>query len=903
MTETGTTTESQELSKSYDPTSVERGMYDGWDAAGYFAPQDGVGRAEGDHPPFVMVMPPPNLTGELHVGHAMFVTLEDIMARWNRMMGRPTLWLPGADHAGIAGQWVVERQLAREGLTRHDLGREAFLERVWAFMDSSRGRVREQMRILGASTDWSRFAFTMDEGPSRAVRTVFKRLHDKGLIYRGTRLISWCPRCRTALSDLEVVYRDEDSFLWTLRYAVEGEPGRMVEVATSRPETFFGDTAVAVHPDDERYGDLVGRNVILPIIGRSIPVVADAHVDPAFGTGAVKVTPAHDPNDYEIGQRHDLPQITVMNLDGTMNAEAGPFEGMAIREAREAVVARLQADGALGEVRPHSHSVGHCDRCGTVVEPMISKQWFLAMEGLAQPALQAAYDGSLTFVPERHKGIYTNWLENIHDWCISRQLWWGHRIPVWYCEAPGCSETIVSDAETVESCPSCGGTVRQDPDVLDTWFSSGLWPFSTLGWPDQTDDLRRFYPGSVMETGYDIIFLWVSRMVFFGLEIMGELPFHTVYLHGLVRDAEGAKMSKTKGNVVDPIAMSEQYGADALRFALMTAGSPANDIKIGPQRVEMARNFGNKLWNATRFALGAIRESGATVRVDDDGPVRPTAEAYGLTVTDRWILSRLDATTASVTQQLENYQFGEAARQLQDFTWSELCDWYIEAAKVRLRGTEDERACVAQTLAFVLERSVRLLHPFMPFLTESLWQALPHRGESIMISAWPAAGEPDTAAVATFDTLCELVRGIRNARVESGVEAGRWIEARVFAGPQAAALEEVRRELATLARVSLDTLVISAEEPHAVEQSITVVAGDVSAALPLAGMIDLDAERDRLRKEIGEAEAERTRANAQLGNEAFVARAPEKVIEVQRKRLATAEEQVAVLTRRLAELG
>ncbi len=888
------------LAKSYEPAGVERGLYDGWDRAGYFAPRDDVGRPDGDTEPFVMMMPPPNLTGELHVGHAMFVTLEDIMARWNRMMGRPTLWLPGADHAGIAGQWVVERQLATEGLTRHDLGRDAFLERTWAYMGASRGEIREQMRVLGASCDWSRFTFTMDEGPSRAVRTVFKRLYDKGLIYRGTRLISWCPRCRTALSDLEVVYHDEDSFLWHLRYPVEGEPNRTVEVATTRPETFFGDTAVAVHPDDKRYASLIGRNVILPITGRAVPVIADDHVDPVFGTGAVKVTPAHDPNDYEIGQRHDLPQITVMNVDGTMNAEAGPFEGMPVREAREAVVARLAGDGSLGAVTPHRHSVGHCDRCGTVVEPMISLQWFLAMEELAKPALAAAADGRLTFVPDRHRVIYTNWLENIHDWCISRQLWWGHRVPVYYCDDPACTAPIVTDEATLEFCPRCGGAVHQDPDVLDTWFSSGLWPFSTLGWPDQTEDLARFYPGSVLETGYDIIFTWVSRMVFFGIEIMGEVPFHTVYMHGLVRDAEGAKMSKTKGNVVDPIEMATEYGADSLRFALMTAGSPVNDVRISPQRVETARNFANKLWNATRFALRAIDES--DVRVDADGPVRPTADAFPLTTTDRWIMSRLDGVTASSTNLMTTYQFGEAARQIQDFIWSELCDWYIEAVKVRLRGTEEERAAVAQTLAFVLERSVRLLHPFMPFVTEALWQALPHTGDSVMVAAWPDAAETDPAADADFATLIELVRGIRNARAESGVEAGRWIEAEIFAGSRAAALTDLSRELASLARIASDKLTISATESRSVSQALTVIAGDVTAALPLAGMIDLDVERERLRKEIADAEAERGRALAQLSNEAFMARAPEKVVEVQRRRLATAEEQIAVLSERLADL-
>ena len=891
-----------ELSKTYDPRAVEQGMYDWWDRAGYFVPADGMGRADPDAPPFTMMMPPPNLTGQLHVGHAMFVTLEDIMARWNRMMGRPTLWLPGADHAGIAGQWVVERQLAAEGTTRQELGREAFLERVWAFMNASRGAIREQLRLLGASCDWSRFTFTMDPGPSRAVRTMFKHLYDKGLIYRGTRLISWCPRCQTALSDLEVVYRDEESSLWQLQYPVEDGDER-VTVATTRPETFFGDTAVAVHPDDERYRHLIGRHVILPIIGRRIPVIADEHVDPAFGTGAVKVTPAHDPNDYEIGQRHDLPQITVMNRDGTMNEEAGPFAGMTIAAAREATVAKLAADSNLGDVVPHRHSVGHCEKCGTVVEPMISLQWFVATRSLADAALKASHDGDITFVPDRYTGVFNGWMENLHDWTISRQIWWGHRIPVWYCDDPAHPEPIVTDQETVDACLVCGGPVHQDPDVLDTWFSSGLWPMSTLGWPDDTEDFRRFYPGNMMETGYDILFFWVARMVMFGLEATGKVPFDTVYLHGLVRDGEGAKMSKTKGNVVDPTEMATAYGADPLRFALMTAGSPVNDIRITPQRVETARNFSNKLWNATRFVLKAIANSGATVAVADDGPVRPTDGTYDLATPDRWILSRLDATTENVTSLLGNHQYGEAARQLQDFIWAELCDWYIEAAKVRLRGSEAERAAVTQTLGYVLERTVRLLHPFMPFVTEALWQAIPHLGDSVMIAPWPEAGERDADAERLFSNVIELIRGIRNARVESGVDAARWIAATVFAGPAAAEYDAMRREIGTLARIADDQLTITGEAAATVPEALTVVAGEISAALPLAGMIDLDAERERLRREIADAEAERGRATAQLSNEAFIARAPEKVIETQRRRLTTAEEQVAVLTARLADLG
>ena len=884
------------LAKAYDPRTVEAGVYDRWESDGWFRPND-----REDARPFVIVMPPPNVTGELHIGHALFVTVEDVMTRWHRMRGEPTLWLPGADHAGIAGQWVVERELAREGLTRHDLGREAFLERVSAYMDQYRGRIREQMKLLGASCDWSRFTFTMDPGPSRAVRHVFKRLYDKGLIYRGERLISWCPRCMTALSDLEVDHREEASSLWHLVYPIAGDDGATITVATTRPETMLGDTAVAVHPDDERYRHLVGRLVNLPIVERAIPVVADSAVDPSFGSGAVKVTPAHDPNDFEIGRRHGLPFVSVMGVDGTMTDAAGPFAGQTYAAAREGVVARMAAEGRLAHTEPHTHAVGHCDRCGTVVQPVVSLQWFVRMDALAAPAIVAANDGRLAFVPEGFKGVYLNWLENIHDWCISRQLWWGHRIPVWTCA--GCAEVTVTAEETLSACPHCGGAVSQDPDVLDTWFSSGLWPFSTLGWPDQTDDLRRFYPGAVMETGHEILFLWVARMVFFGLEVMGEVPFHTVYLHGTVRDLAGARMSKTKGNGIDPTEVTAQYGADALRFALITQGSPGIDTKLSLQKVEDARNFANKLWNATRFALRPIAENG--VAMDGDGPARPTGD---LALADRWIVSRLDSIVAEASALMGNHLYGEAGRQIRDFVWSELCDWYIEAAKVRLTGTPDERRAVAQTLAFALERSVRLLHPYMPFVTEALWGELPHIGEALIGAPWPGDGVGseqgrDTAAETDFGAMIETVRGVRNARAEGNVEPGRWIAARIFAGVHAAAFNGARRELGALARIADDGLEISGGLPERVENAVTVVAGDVVVALPLAGLVDLDAERDRLRRELSEAGAERDRAERQLANADFVAKAPPPVIETQRKRLATATERAAVLKQRLAEAG
>ncbi len=879
-----------ELAKAYDPREIEAGVYDWWDQQGYFQPGPPNGKD-----PFVIIMPPPNVTGELHVGHALFVALEDIMTRWHRMLGQPTLWLPGADHAGIAGQWVVEKNLAREGLTRHDLGREKFLERVWQYMDEYRPRIRQQMQTLGASCDWTRFTFTMDPGPAKAVRYVFKHLYDKGLIYRGERIISWCPRCHTALSDLEVKYRDEAGSLWHIAYPVVGGDESII-VATTRPETMLGDTGVAVNPHDERYQALVGKSVRLPVVGREIPIVADEHVEMGFGTGAVKVTPAHDPNDFEIAQRTGLPSINIMTLEGRLNENAGDFAGLTIAEGRKAVVARREQDGALVKSEPYTHSVGHCDRCGTIIEPLISEQWFVDMQPLARPALAAAEDGRLTFIPAGYKGVYRNWLENIHDWTISRQQWWGHRIPIWYCQQ--CDHVFASTEESVTECPECGGPVVQDPDVLDTWFSSGLWPFSTLGWPEQTEDLKRFYPGSVMETGYEILFLWVARMVFFGIEMMGEVPFHTVYLHGIVRDIEGAKMSKTKGNVIDPTIVTAEYGADALRYTLVTQASPGNDSKLSIQKVEASRNFGNKLWNATRFALRSIRD--AEIALAPDGPARPTEN---LELVDRWILSRMEDVTATVTSLLESYLFGEAGRQINDFIWSELCDWYIEASKVRLNGTTAARQTVAQVLAYTLERSVRLLHPFMPFITEALWQQLPHDGPSVMIAPWPVAGERDLVAENEFGLVMEMIRNIRNARAEAGVEPARWISARIAAGDHVAAFEASRAELAFLARIADDQLTIAAEPEPPSERALTVVAGAVSATLSLADMVDLDAERQRLVRELEEARQEQGRASKQLSNQAFVSRAPEKVVNVQRERLARATEQIELLEHRLAGLG
>ncbi len=886
-------TEKREMAKAYDPTQVEARWYDWWDSHGHFSPDS---RPEAE--PYTIIMPPPNVTGELHMGHALFVTFEDILVRWRRMQGRAALWLPGADHAGIAGQWVVEKELAAEGLTRHDLGREKFLERTWDWMDRYRGRIREQLRILGASCDWSRFAFTMDPGPARAVRTAFKALYDKGLIYRGERMINWCPRCMTALSDLEVNHEEEQSFLWTLRYPITGAD-QYVEVATTRPETMLGDTGVAVHPDDARYQHLVGKTVTLPIMLREIPIVADEAVDPTFGTGAVKVTPAHDPNDFEIGRRHDLAAINIMNLDGTLNENAGLYVSRSREEARAAVIARLDEEGYLVRTEEHTHSVGRCDRCNTIVEPFISKQWFLAMESLKERAGEVARDGTVRFVPERFLGVYLNWVANEHDWCISRQLWWGHRIPVWHCME--CGEATPSEQESIEICGHCGSArIEQDPDVLDTWFSSGLWPFSTLGWPDETPDLGRYYPGSVMETGYDILFLWVHRMNFFGLEFMGEAPYRDVMLHGQVRDAKGQRMSKSKGNGIDPTVVTAQYGSDALRFALATAGPTGADLKLSTEKVEANRNFANKLWNATRYTLRALE--GTEITLDPDGSIqRP--DAASMTLPDRWVLSRLEGVTADVTSLLEKYDLNEAGRRLYDFTWSELCDWYIESTKVALSGAdEDARAAARQTLAYALERSLRLLHPFMPFVTEELWHYLPHQGDALITAPWPEADDRDLAAEGEYGLLIEIIRAVRNARAERNVPPARQVSAYISAGKDAAMLREQAPLLSRLARIEPGELTVNEAIAQPPAKAQAIVVDGTQVYLPLAGMVDLGEERARLEKEAAEARAEAERTRARLDNPQFTERAPAAVVERAREQLTRAEGRARLLEERIATL-
>ena len=886
-----TTREIGSLEKAYDPSRVEAKWYRFWDENGYFQPR-------GDGEPFVIVMPPPNVTGELHMGHALFVTAEDIMIRYQRMKGRRAVWLPGADHAGIAGQWVVEKELAAEGKTRQDLGREAFVEHVWEWMDHYQARIRQQLTSLGASCDWTRYRFTMDSGPALAVRTVFKQLYDEGLIYRGERLISWCPRCNTALSDLEVVHRHIDGSIWELAYPLEDGSGEIV-VATTRPETMLGDTAVAVHPDDDRYRDLIGNHVRLPIADRLIPIVGDNSVDPEFGTGAVKVTPAHDPNDFEIGNRHDLPRINVMNFDGTMNAAAGPFDGREASEARSGVVEWFDQHGLLRSTRAYSHTVGTCQRCDTVVEPLISTQWFVDMKPLAEPAASAARSGALSFVPDRFTGVYLNWMDNIQDWCISRQLWWGHRIPVWYCD--DCNHQWVSVDERVERCELCDGSrIRQDEDVLDTWFSSGLWPFSMLGWPEKTDDLQRYYPGHVLETGHDIIFFWVARMVFFGIKFMGEIPFSTVYLHGTVRDADGERMSKTKGNVLDPVEITNQYGTDALRFTLVTASGPGTDLRLSEDRVESNRNFANKIYNIARFVLSAT--DGADVALDASGDIaEPDAE--NMSLADKWVVTEFHQTVEWVTRQVDAYQFHEAGRGIYEFLWSEFADWYVESVKVRLRDPEPDPV-IAQTLSYVLDRSLRLLHPYMPYVTEEIWQRLPHQSEALIVAQWPTTGALFRAEHEQFEAIKEATRLVRNARAEHNVDPGRSIAALVYPGSLDTAFRSAQREFQFLSRIEPDEFSLVSGDPEPPHGSaISIVSGGASIYLPLSGMVDVEAERQRLTKELANAQEEVGRANAMLDNEQFISKAPEPVVQQQRDRRDQAQAQVELLSARLDDLS
>ena len=854
----------RELPKIYEPGSQEQDIYDFWLKGGFFN-----GEVDRSKKPYCIVIPPPNVTGQLHMGHAFDNTLQDILIRLRRMQGYATLWQPGTDHAGIATQARVEEELRKDGLSRHDLGREAFLEKVWQWKDEYGGRIINQLYRLGASCDWRRTRFTMDDGLSAAVLEVFVDLYNKGLIYKGNRIINWCPRCATALSDVETEHEDQAGHLYHIKYPIEGSDEFLI-IATTRPETMMGDTGIAVHPEDARYSHLIGRNVILPLMNRPIPIFADDYVDKDFGTGCVKVTPCHDPNDFDMGKRHDLEFVLIMDGAGSINENGGKYCGLPREEARKAVLADLEAQGLLFKIEEHRHNVGTCQRCGTVIEPITSSQWFVKMAPLAEMALDVVYKGDIRFVPDRFAKNYLNWMENVHDWCISRQLWWGHRIPAWYCD--DCGEMVVSKT-AVHVCPKCGSAhMKQDEDVLDTWFSSALWPFSTLGWPEKTEELDFFYPTSVLVTGYDIIFFWVARMIFSGLEHMGQKPFHDVFLHGLVRDSQGRKMSKSLGNGVDPIEVIEQYGADALRFTLVTGIGPGNDTRFYTERVEANRNFCNKIWNASRFVM-------MNLTTDDFTLPRQ------LDLEDKWILSRLNTITREVTDNLERYELGVAADKLYSFVWDELCDWFIELCKIRFQGEDGDASLRAQkVLGFVLTQTLQLLHPFMPFITESIWQALPHQGAALMTSRWPEFQESLDfhAESEQMAQIMAAIRSVRNLRAEMNVPPSRKAALFVVAAEPAlfAAAEPFMKRLAWASEVH-----ISQEKPADAGKMASCVTQSAQIFMPMGDLVDTAKELERLEKERDNAAAQISRIEGKLSNREFVGKAPEKVVQAERDKL------------------
>ena len=862
----------KELPKVYEPREVEGRVYEMWEKNGCFE-----GRRDPDKRPFTIVMPPPNVTGQLHMGHAMDCTLQDILIRFKRMQGYAALWVPGTDHAGIATQIKVEEELRKsEGLTRYDLGREKFLERVWDWKHKFGNRIVEQQKKLGASCDWSRARFTMDEGLSNAVRHVFVSLYNKGLIYKGSRIINWCPHCVTALSDAEVEYKEKPGHLWHIRYPIAGEEGRYVTVATTRPETMLGDTGVAVNPEDGRYRDIVGKKCILPLVNKEIPIVADAYVDMEFGTGCVKMTPAHDPNDFEVGLRHNLESIRVLDDNGKVVEGYGRYSGMDRYEARKAIVADLEEGGYLVKVEEHTHNVGTCYRCGTDVEPIISAQWFVKMEPLAREALRVVNDGEVKFVPDRFSKIYTNWMENVHDWCISRQLWWGHRIPAWTCE--DCGGMTVSETDPTE-CQHCHSThIRQEEDVLDTWFSSALWPFSTLGWPDESsEDFKYFFPTDVLVTGYDIIFFWVARMIFSACEHTGKPPFHTVFIHGLVRDDKGRKMSKSLGNGIDPLEMADQYGADALRFNLITGNSPGNDMRFYTERCEAMRNFANKIWNASRFLM---------MNLTIDRCELPDR----LELEDKWILSKLNSVIPEVTENMERYELGVAAQKVYDFIWDSYCDWYIELTKTRLQGEdEDSKLRAQQVLCYVLTETLKLLHPFMPFITEEIWQALPHSGDYLMLQQWPQhRAELDfPEEEKAMELIMDAIRGVRARRAEMNVPPSKKAQLTVSTLERAVFEQGIPflKRLAYASDVTVEGVADAGSDDAMTAQGmVTVTTHAARLFMPLAELVDLEKEKARIEKELKKNRAELDKLEAKLGNPGFVNKAPAHVVEAEQDR-------------------
>ena len=870
----------KELEKVYNPSAVEDRTYDFWLKGNYFHAE-----VDQNKKPYTIVIPPPNITGQLHMGHALDETLQDILIRWKRMQGYSALWLPGTDHASIATEAKIVEAMRQEGITKEDIGRDKFLERAWAWKEKFGGRIIEQLKKLGTSCDWERERFTLDEGCSKAVREVFVRLYEKGLIYRGERIINWCPHCLTSISDAEVEYAEKDGSFWHLRYPLADGSGYL-ELATTRPETLLGDTAVAVHPDDERYKHLVGKNVILPLCDREIPIVADTYVEMDFGTGVVKITPAHDPNDFEVGLRNNLPVINVMTDDAHINELGGKYEGMDRYEARKAIVKDLEEGGYLVKVEPMKHNVGSCYRCSTIVEPRISKQWFVKMKPLAKPAIDVVKNGEIKLIPGRFEKTYFNWMENIKDWCISRQLWWGHRIPAWYCD--NCGETIVSRTD-VEKCPKCNSNVSMDEDTLDTWFSSALWPFSTLGWPENTKDLEYFYPTNTLVTGYDIIFFWVSRMIFSGLEYTGKAPFNTVLFHGIVRDAQGRKMSKSLGNGIDPLLEIEKYGADALRFTLATGNTPGNDMRYSAERVEASRNFANKLWNAARFVLMNLKEN-------EPLPYIPEK----LELEDKWVLSKFNRLVKEVTENLDKFEIGLAVSKLYDFIWDVYCDWYIELTKVRLNSDDEEKAKTARTvLVYVLSNTLKLLHPFMPFITEEVWQALPHDGESIMISAWPTVNEnlEFSNEEAEFEKVMDVIKAVRNRRAEMNVPPSK--KAKLYISTSA---KDTFNSCAVFMTRLASASEVEVSDDIDVEGAVRVITTDAVVQIPMNELVDFTKELERLNKELEAALKDRDFFSAKLNNESFVSKAPQKVVESQRESYKKALDKIALLESSIADI-
>ncbi len=870
----------KELATKYDPKNVEDRIYDFWLKGKYFH-----AKVETDKKPYTIVIPPPNITGQLHMGHALDNTLQDILIRWRRMQGYDALWLPGTDHASIATEAKIVEAMKAEGITKEDLGREGFLKRAWAWKEQYGGRIIEQLKKMGSSCDWDRERFTLDEGCSKAVLEVFCRLYEKGLIYRGERIINWCPHCLTSISDAEVEYEDQAGHFWHLRYPFKDGSGYLM-LATTRPETLLGDTAVAVNPNDERYKDLIGKTLILPIVHREIPVVADEYVEMDFGTGVVKITPAHDPNDFEVGLRHNLPVINCMTDDAKITADYPAYAGMDRYEARKAIVKDLEAEGALVKIEDYSHNVGTCYRCHTSVEPRVSKQWFVKMQPLAEPAIDCVKSGKTKFVPERFEKTYFHWMENIKDWCISRQLWWGHRIPAYYCA--DCGEITVAKAAP-DCCPKCGGKVEQDPDTLDTWFSSALWPFSTLGWPDETPELKHYFPTNTLVTGYDIIFFWVARMIFSSCEQMNSQPFDTVFIHGIVRDAQGRKMSKSLGNGIDPLEIIDIYGADALRFTLATGNSPGNDMRFSDEKVSASRNFANKIWNAARFILMNIE--GKDVKCE---------LPFNLALEDKWIVSLFNTLAKEVTENLEKFELGVAVAKLYDFIWDVFCDWYIEIAKIRLQkdGTEAQNA--RQVLVWVMSNTLKLLHPFMPFITEEIWQTLPHDGESIMISAWPEFCEANAYAAeeAEMERIMTAVRAIRNRRAEMNVPPSK--KAKVYI---ATAYKETFEQGGVFMQKLASASEVEVADSFELEGAVCIVTEDAKIYIPMGELVDFEAEKARLQKELAAVQKDLDFVNNKLSNENFVAKAPANVVAAQREQKAKYEEKIAMLNESIAKLG